>query len=693
MISKSAKFRKPKILSLGFVALIALGIVSMNQSAALAKAPAAIQQTEDAHIRYNVDMSNVKNRYVTITATIPSEGETTELMMAVWTPGSYLVREYARHIDSMEVTANGDPLEYEKTRKNRWLVQTGDAESFQLKYRLYCNEMSVRTNWVGSEYAMLNGAPTYITVPGKLDREHIVELKLPRNWKRSATSLRATGDQPHTFTAESFDELVDSPIVAGNINVYPFSVGGIEHQLVNIGESGQWDGTKAATDLKRVVEAHHEMWGTIPYDRYLFLNMIVESGGGLEHDNSTVLMTSRWSFRQPSRYKSWLSLSSHEFFHTWNVRRLRPKSLVKYDYENEVYTDGLWIAEGVTSYYQDLALARAGFYSRSEFISKLSSDVEGVQRTEGRKLQSLKDSSYDAWIKYYRPDENSSNTRISYYSKGAVVAFLLDAKIRKLTKGKKSLDDLMRKMFKEYSKSGFTSKQFRKTASDIAGEDLTDWFVSAIDSTDELDYSDIEALGIVVPNKKESPKKSAKEDSDEKPRKKRGRRSKKDIEALKKVLGGAAGDKDAKSKPNDAEKDSDEKANAKVKSRLSKNIGETSQTAPKKPGRPWLGFSSSGGTVSNVRPDSPAADIGLNNGDEVIAVDGYRVTSSVDSRLSNYKIGDEMELLVARRGRMMTLTLTVGERRSESWRLRLESKPSKAQQKQLDLWLGADDED
>ena len=368
--------------------------------------------------------------------------------------------------------------------------------------------------------------------------------------------------------------------------------------------------------------------------------------------------------------------------------------------ENEVYTDGLWIAEGITSYYQDLALARAGFYSRSEFISKLSRDVEGVQRTEGRKLQSLKDSSYDAWIKYYRPDENSSNTRISYYSKGAVVAFLLDAKIRKRTKGKKSLDDLMRKMFKEYSKSGFTSKQFRKTAGEIAGEDLTDWFASAIDSTDELDYSDIEALGLVVPNKKESPEKTSEKDdsddeidSDEKPKKKRSRKSKKekDVEALKKVLGDALSDKDTKSK------EVDSKTIAKVKIRSGTSVGKTSKAAQsdsssKKPQRPWLGFSSSGGTVSSVRPDSPASDIGLNNGDEVIAVDGYRVTSSVDSRLSNYKVGDEMELLIARRGKMLKLTLTIGERQSESWRVRLQSKPSKAQQKQLDLWLG-DEED
>ncbi|MDE0934428.1 MAG: hypothetical protein OSA89_00820, partial [Mariniblastus sp.] len=462
----------------------------------------AVTEDEKAALRYTVDLEDAKNHYLTIKVVVPVDSDTTELMMAVWTPGSYLVREYARNIDAMTVTSGKRELEFEKIRKNRWLVKTEGIKSFEVSYRLYCNEMSVRTNWVGKQFAMINGAPAFITVPDRLDAPHEVQLLLPRNWTRSATSLKSIGDQPHRFVAENFDELVDSPIVAGNVSVYPFVVGGIEHQLVNVGESGYWDGTKAATDLKKVVEAHQEMWGVVPYDRYMFINMIVETGGGLEHDNSSVLMTSRWSFRDRSRYKSWLSLASHEFFHTWNIRRLRPKSLITYDYENEVYTDSLWIAEGITSYYEDLALVRAGLLSRSEFLSRLSGDVEGVQRTGGRKLQSLKDSSYDAWIKYYRPDENSSNTRISYYSKGAVAAFLLDAKIRKLTKGEKSLDDLMRKLFADYVTTGYTTDEFRAAASELAGEDLSDWFASVIDSTDELDYSDIEAIGVVAPYKK-----------------------------------------------------------------------------------------------------------------------------------------------------------------------------------------------
>ncbi|MEM7784703.1 MAG: hypothetical protein AAF623_15240 [Planctomycetota bacterium] len=451
-------------------------------------------------ISYVVDLADSKNHYLKITATVPVVNDSTELMMAVWTPGSYLIREYARHIDSLKISSKGESIEFEKIRKNRWRVETKGLKSFQVSYRLYCNEMSVRTNWVGQQYAMMNGAPTFLTVVGRLDQPHRVRLKLPRNWSRSATSLRSYGDLPHSYEAQDFDELVDSPIVAGNIQVYPFEVAGVPHQLVNVGESGIWDGTRAATDLKKIVQAHHEMWNTVPYDRYLFLNMICESGGGLEHDNSTLIMTSRWSYRESGRYESWLSLASHEFFHTWNVRRLRPRSLVDYDYENEVYTPSLWVAEGVTSYYEDLLLVRAGLINSTEYLSRLSQNVESVQRTLGRTKQSLKESSFDTWIKFYRPDENSSNTRISYYSTGAVAAFLLDAKIRRITSGEKSLDDVMRLLYENYVPSGYTSEDFRNTVTEVAGQELADWFARTIDSTEELDYRDLEFLGIALPN-------------------------------------------------------------------------------------------------------------------------------------------------------------------------------------------------
>ena len=580
-------------------------------------------QTSHAQINYTVGLENTAHRYVHVTMEFETDDDETELMMAVWTPGSYLVREYARHIDSMTVTdQDGEPLSYRKTRKNRWIVETDGVDFVKVGYRLYCNEESVRTNFVNHDYAVLNGAPTFITIPDRLDQEHIVKLNLSPKWKRSATSL-VEGDDPHVYTAKNFDELVDSPIVAGNLQVYPFDVGGVPHQLVNIGEQGMWDGTKAASDLKKVVASHQKMWGNVPYDRYLFLNVLSGGGGGLEHDNSTLVISSRWSFRDKSRYASWLSLCSHEFFHTWNVRRLRPKPLVKYDYENEIYTDGLWIAEGITSYYQDLALVRAGLLSKSKFMSGVSNEIESVQRTVGRKYQSLRDSSFDTWIKFYRPDENSRNTRISYYAKGAVAAFLLDMKIRSLTDNEKSLDDVMRKMFSKYSKKGFTSEQFRRVAGQVAGQKLDDWFENAIDSTNELEFdSSLTFMGIDIPNA-----------------------------AMK--------------------KDDKEKKARKV-----------SRSAPA-----TIGASFSGTRISRVTPDSQAWRLGMVSGDEVLAINGFRLSGSFSDRLRQYEIGDQVELLISRDDLLFSETVTLESSKTEDWAISWSSNPSKDQKQRIMAWL------
>lgn len=578
-------------------------------------------------IEYVVDLSDSKNHYVTVTMIAEPDGDNTELMMAVWTPGSYLVREYARHIDSVEaLSEKGKPLVYEKTRKNRWNITTKGVKKLYFRYRVYCNEMSVRTNWVGRDFAVINGAPTFVTVVGRRNQNHEVQLVMPKQWKKSATSLVAGPDAAHQYVAKGFDELVDSPIVAGNLSMYPFSVGGVQHHLVNVGETGIWDGAKAASDLKLVVQQHQKMWDVVPYDRYLFLNVIGEAGGGLEHDNSCLMLTSRNSFRRPSSYESWLSLASHEFFHTWNVRRLRPSALATYDYENEVYTPSLWIAEGVTSYYEDLLLVRAGLMTRQSFINRLSSNVVSVQRTHGRKLQSLRESSFDSWIKFYRSDENSSNTRISYYSKGAVVAFLLDAKIRSMTEGKKSLDDVMRLMFKTYAgKGGYAESEFRKVASDIAGQDLSAWFKHHVDSTQEVEFAEaVKWFGL-------------------------------DINAVKQLEAASKGD---------------DKARRAL--RMS----------------PWVGFSAgSDGDVSRVELESPATRAGIHTGDEIIAINGFRLRGSPVSQLGQYSVGEKVDLMIARRGRIQNLELTIGERPLLDWSLRFARRPSKQQKANMKAWL------
>ena len=582
------------------------------------------QEAPEPAIEYSIDFSDAINNYITIEMRAPASGAQTEVMMATWTPGSYLVREYARRIDQISATDDkGNPLEFAKTRKNRWTIETPDQESFTLTYRLFCDELSVRTNFVTRGYAVLNGAATFLTFPDNMDIPHVVELDLPEQWKQSATSLRRDGED-HRYRAENFDELVDSPIAAGNVDIFPFEVAGIDHFLVNINGRGTWDADRVTEDLAKLVSAHHDMWDTIPYDRYYFLNVIGGGGGGLEHDNSCLVMSSEGTMRDESSYYRFLSLCSHEFFHTWNIRRLRPKSLVKYDYESEVYTPSLWVAEGVTSYFEDLLLVRAGLLDREKFVSELGRQIRSVQLTEGRKVQSLRDSSHDAWIKFYRPAANSRSTQISYYSKGAIVAMLLDARIRAASDGVNSLDDAMRMMYQNHADGvGYTPEDFRKTCSEVAGEDLSDWFASAVDSTDELDFQEMAdwyglSVGDIKPTQEDSD-----EEEDEKEEKKKKRKSK------------------------------------------------------RQPTR-WIGVGESG---------SPATEKGISDDDEIIAINDLRLETRLRSRLQEFNVGDPIKLLISREGKLMEVLMVVGSQPpTPSWDLKIFKDATKAQTRNLEDW-------
>lgn len=453
----------------------------------------ATAQDTPPPIAYSVDFSDAVNHYVTIRMTTKSVDRQTQLMLPTWTPGSYLVREYARHVDRITATDNkGNPLPIVKISKNRWTVDLPDASSeFAVEYRLFCDELSVRTNSVERSFAVLNGAATFITIPERRAVEHRVKLDMPAKWKRSATSLHGMEGKPDEYVAADYDELVDSPIVAGNVDLYPFVVADVEHFFVNVNDRGNWDGVRAAKDLAKIVEAHHRVWKTVPYDRYYFLN-VIGGGGGLEHNNSCLMLSSRNAMRDEGSYQRWLGLASHEFFHTWNVRRLRPKALVKYDYESEIYTPSLWVAEGITSYYEDLLLARAQLIDENEFLSGMGGQIRSLQNSEGRKVQSLRDSSHDAWIKFYRPAANSSDTQISYYTKGAVVAMLLDVRIQSATNGAKSLDDALRVLYERCAGDvGYTPEDIVAICSEVAETNLSDWFESAVNSTEELDYQEL----------------------------------------------------------------------------------------------------------------------------------------------------------------------------------------------------------
>lgn len=598
---------------------------------AYAQQASGTPRQEAEPIGYRLSFDAAQNHYLEVEATYPTGGRASvELMMAVWTPGSYLVREYARHVEAVEAEGPDGPLTVTKTRKNRWRVETGGGAEVRVRYRVYGREMTVRTNWVEADFAMLNGAPTFITLVGELYRPHDIELRLPEGWKTTMTGLPEHPDgRPHHYLAPDFDIVVDSPIVAGNPAVYEFMVQGVPHYLVNVGETDVWDGPKSARDAQTIVEATYDLWGVIPYEKYVFLNMITEAGGGLEHLNSTLLMTSRWRSRIPKDHRRWLGLVSHEFFHAWNVKRLRPVELGPFDYENEVYTRSLWVGEGITSYYGPLILRRAGLSTQKQYLESLSDQIESLQTTPGRLVRPVELSSYDAWIKQYRRDENSPNTTISYYTKGAVLGFLLDAKIRKLTGNEKSLDDMMQLAYQRYSdERGFTPQEFRKTASEVAGTDLSDWFRHALATTEELSYD--EALGFFGLRFK---------DPDEK-------------------------------KKDDEDQEDEEKDRPKA----------------------WLGLGTRNDqgrlVVTGVRRETPGYHHGFNVGDEILAVEDYRVSADGwKERLEQYKPSDRASILIARREKLRRIDVVFGTEPKKVWQLEVDPDATEEQKERLKTWL------
>ena len=559
----------------------------------------ALQAQALEPIRYTLRFPAPQTQYLDVEAAIPTAGRAeVEVYMATWTPGSYLIREYERNVEAVTATAGTRAAAVAKSAKNRWKITTGGAPSITLRYKVYSREMTVRNNWVESAFAMLNGAPTFITLVERATRPHEVRIELPAAWKRVETALEPVSGSPNTFRAADFDTLVDSPIIIGNPVVRDFTVDGKKHSIVFEGDTTLVDADKTVSDVQKIVVAARNVMGPLQYPHYHFFTMVTEQGGGLEHKNSFLGMGTRFLTRTDRAYKGWLGLIAHEYFHNWNVKRLRPVELGPFDYENENYVKTLWVAEGFTDYYADILPKRAGIESKDEFLDGISNQIEQVQIIPGRLVTPVNMASFDTWIKQYRPDENTANTSINYYPKGAVIAFLLDAKIRKATNGARSLDTGMQWAMQRYSgEKGYTPDQFYAVMSEAAGTDLKGWFAKTAESTDELDYSEaLEYYGL-------------------------------------------------RFRPVDA-------PNARA------YIGG--------------GTRNDGGrlVITSVRRSTPGIEAGLNVDDEIIAIDDVRVRADgLAARLDQYKPGDKIALLVARRDRLMKIDLTLGAEPGRSWRL------------------------
>ena len=437
-------------------------------------------------------------------ANMPAQAE---IKMPVWTPGSYLVREYARHVQNFEaMNTSGAKLEWRKVSKNTWQIDTKGATEIMAKYRVYANELTVRTNELNADHAFWNNAALLMFPKGGLQMSSTLKVVPYGNWK-VATGLPPVPNQPNTFRAENFDILYDSPFEVSDFTEYKFTVKGKPHRYVMSGK-GNYDLKQIADATTKIIEECYKIFGDLPYNDYTFI-VNLRGGGGLEHMNSTALQWNKNSFTD-SGLDSFLGLVAHEFFHIWNVKQIRPDALGPFDYENENYTRLLWVAEGATSYYEGILMRRAGLRTDEEVLGAWASNIGGVQQRPGRFETSLEDASFDAWIKYYRQDENSINNQISYYNKGEVVNLLLDIKIREMSKGAKSLDDVMRYLYNEFAKKGknYTPEDYQKISEMMAGGSLEKFFDDYVRGTAEIDYNEIfDAVGLKLLTGEESSEK------------------------------------------------------------------------------------------------------------------------------------------------------------------------------------------
>lgn len=424
-----------------------------------------------------------------------------DFKLPVWTPGSYLIREYAKNIEGF--AANDDEtnkaLDFDKINKNTWRVKYSGQKSISVSYDVYAFELSVRTSFLDESHGYLNGASVFMFVNDFKNKNAILNIIPFERFKTITTGL-SKGQSENSFLINDYDQLVDSPIEIGNQKILKFQSSNIPHTVAMYGET-KYDEAKLLTQMKLVTETATKIVGEHPCKDYFFLvHNVTQGGGGLEHKNSTTLGVSRNAYLSASGMTSFLSLVAHEYFHLWNVKRIRPIALGPFDYENENYTHALWVAEGLTSYYQNHILQRAGIISTGEYLTGLEKEITSLENSAGQKVQAVTESSWDAWIKHYRPNENSKNATISYYDKGAVLGILLDLTIIDKTNGTKCLDDVMKMLYEKYYKKlgrGYSDDELLATFNEVSGTDLTQFFKDYIFGTMPLPYSSIfETTGI-----------------------------------------------------------------------------------------------------------------------------------------------------------------------------------------------------
>ena len=565
--------------------------------------------------------------------------------LPTWIPGSYMIRDYAKHVVSARAESDGRDVALRKLDKTRWQAAATDRE-LTLVLEIYAHDESVRGSHLDLTHAFFNGTCVFPAVVGQEDTACDLDIQPPekpvgKGW-RVATSMNRKAAEPYGFgsyQATDYAELIDHPVEIGKLSIGEFDVQGIPHAIAIRGET-RADMRRLCHDLQEICEHHMARLGAPgDLDRYLFLLNAPGTGyGGLEHRWSSALICGRDNL--PARgdkgvsdeYRTFLGLVSHEYFHLWNVKRMKPAAFTPYDLSRETHTDLLWVFEGVTSYYDDLALVRSGLISIESYLELLGQTMTRVRRSGGRRRQSVADSSFDAWTKFYKQDANATNAIISYYAKGALIALALDLKLRSETGGEYSLDDVMIAAWARWGESGegMPEDGFERICAETSGLDLEDFFSATVRGTGELP-----------------------------------------LEALLKTHGigyqlrRSEGGKDAGGKPK-----SDSKLPA-----------------------VWLGavLGTSGNTTvfRAVHNGGPAELAGISPGDQLIALDGLRISlAGCEARTRRYHPGDKSEVTVFRGDELMTLRLKWAEAPADTCYLLVDDEADDEVASRRTSWLG-----
>ncbi|MEW5848513.1 MAG: PDZ domain-containing protein [Myxococcota bacterium] len=581
-----------------------------------------------APLAYSVHVPDPNSHLFHVTLLLKDAPSVVRLNFPRWTPGSYLLREHGRHVEGLQATRAGGNVTATKVSPHQWELRSDANGDLTVSYRVYAHELTVRTAHLDNTHGFFNGVSLFMVPEGAEARRCTLSIHPPAGWK-VATTLPSTSE--NQFEAEDFHHLVDCPVEMGTHRTLSFSVRGIPHELV-LWNRGNEDEQKLVADLPKLVEQNAQVFGGLPYQRYLFITHLTDSGrGGLEHRDSTALLYPRFAFRPEKEYESFLTLVTHEHFHLWNVKRIKPKAFSPYDYTRENPTRLLWAMEGFTSYYDNLNTRRAGLMTADRYLTVLGELSTQLNQTPGRKAHSLEESSLDAWVKYYRQDEHTVNSTISYYLKGELVALCLDLLLRKESSGKKSLDDVMRLLWKwtQDRGEGLEEGEVEAAAAEVAGRSLKSFFDLTVRSREELPLAEhLASVGLEYLTR-------APEGADDK--------------------GGTPG----------------------------KGNGAS---------RPFFGAAiKRDGTVQNVHPGGPAATAGVGPGDQLVALGGWRVADgNFMARLEEMKPGEAKEVHFFRRDELRTATVTLAPApQTCAYLKRRENAP--AEQVELrKAWMGAE---